>query len=623
MGWMMEKSTNLLLVASVGATFLLINGCTSTKIGSEQYHFSDGPDQHSIQLASAEFETPSTSIEPEHTIQPLSVAPFSLDDQTSIEYWNVTLDETIQIALANSVVLRDLGARIIQTPALVDTIYQPSIRKTDPRFGVEAALSEFDAEFASSVFYERNDRALNNSFLGGGTNFFFQDLWRIQAELRKRAATGTQFSLRHNIVDDLNNAPANIFGTDGFIKAHAWDWNIEAEARHPLLRGGGVEYNRIAGPSETPGVANGVLIACVNANISAIDFQLALRDYLSNVENAYWDLVFAYRDLDVRKKARDDSLATWQEIKKRNEQGIAGANAAKVAQAAEQYYRFLQEVEDALNGRLVERTRDFNGSTGGTFLGAGGVYVSERRLRNIIGLPISDGRLIRPVTEPLKSKIVFDWQAMSSKSISQRPEATRQRLRIKRSNMQLIANRNFLYPKLDVVGRYRFRGLDDDLYSAKVPLAGSFVGSDRSEWQMGVEMSVPIGFRRAHSAVRNAQLDLARERALLEDLERQIIHDVSNAITETSRAYRSIETAWNRRVSAESQYNLLNNDVVQEVKGIDFNLVLDSERRVAEAKVAYNRALVSYSVALKNVQLETGSILEHYNIQLSESIVPD
>ncbi len=619
----MEKSTNLFLVANVSAMLLWINGCMSTYIGSEQVHFSDAPDQYSIQLASAEFEITSSSMEPDQKIQPLSVAPFSLDVQTSVEYWDVTLDETIQIALANSVILRDLGARILQSPALVDTIYQPSIRKTDPQFGVEAALSKFDAQFASSVFYEKNDRALNNSFLGGGTNFFVQDLWRIQAELRKRAVTGTQFSLRHNIIDDLNNSPANIFGTAGTFPGHAWDWNVEAEVRHPLLQGGGVQYNRIAGPNGTPGVANGVLIACVNANISAVDFQLALRDYLSNVENAYWDLVFAYRNLDVKKKARDDSLATWQEIKKRNEQGIAGADLAKVAQAAEQYYRFLQEVEDSLNGRLVERTRGFNGSTGGTFLGVGGVYVSERRLRNILGLPISDGRLIRPVTEPLKPKFVFDWEVMSSKSIAQRPEITRQRLRIKRSNMRLIANRNFLYPKLDVVGRYRFRGLDDNLYGTRVPFAGSFVGSDRSEWQMGMEMSVPIGFRQAHSAVRNAKLDLARERALLRDLERQIIHDVSNAITETSRAYRSIETAWNRRVSAESQFILLKSDVVQEVKGIDFNLVLDSERRLAEAKVAYNRALVSYAVALKNVQMETGAILEHCNIQLTEPIALD
>jgi hypothetical protein len=617
----MGKSTYMLFVASASVSLFWISGCTSTKIGSEPYHFSSESDQNAIQLASAEFDASNSPTLSEPTNHPLLTTPFSLDDQNSVEYWNVTLDETIQMALANSAVLRDLGARIIQSPELVDTIYQPAIRKTDPQFGVEAALSEFDAQLAAGLFYERNDRALNNSFLGGGTNFFFQDLWRMRSELRKRAATGTQFSLRHNVEDNLNNAPANIFGTAGLINAHAWDWNLEAEVRHPLLQGGGVAFNRIAGPSKTPGVINGVLIARVNADISAVDFQLALRDYLSNVENAYWDLVFAYRDLEVKKTARDDSLATWQELKKRNELDVAGANADKVAQAAEQYYRFQQEVEDALSGRLIERTRDFNGSTGGTFLGAGGIYVSERRLRNIVGLPISDGRLIRPITEPTKAKIVFDWEAMSAKSLDSRSEIIRQRMRIKRSNMQLIASRNFLYPTLDAVGRYRFRGLGNSLYGKRVPgPSGALVDSDKSEWQVGMEMSLPIGFRRAHSGVRNAQLDIARERALLENLERQIIHDVSNAITETSRSYRSIETTWNRLTAAKRQFDLLKSYVVQEVKGIDFNLVLDAERRLAEARVAYNRALISYTVALKNVHLETGSIMEHSNIQLTESI---
>src|SRR4051812_11648543 len=51
-------------------------------------------------------------------------APFALDsDSATVAYWDLTLDEAIQIALANSTVLRDLGARIIQTPQATPTIY--------------------------------------------------------------------------------------------------------------------------------------------------------------------------------------------------------------------------------------------------------------------------------------------------------------------------------------------------------------------------------------------------------------------------------------------------------------------------------------------------------------------
>ncbi|HJQ80129.1 MAG TPA: TolC family protein, partial [Lacipirellulaceae bacterium] len=391
--------------------------------------------------------------------------PFALDtDSSTIAYWDFTLDQAIQTALSNSTVMRDLGARIIQAPELTPTIYNPSLQATDPRFGPEAALSAFDAQLYSRAFFEKNDRVLNNTFLGGGTNFFRQDLWRIEQELSKRAATGTQFFLRHYIEDDFNNSPSNIFGSRGQINTHAWTWNTEAEIRQPLLQGAGVEFNRIAGPDAIPGVYNGVLIARVNTEISAADFQLALRDFLSNVENAYWDLVYAYRDLEVRKNVRDRSLQTWQRLQGRYQEGAPDAELDKVAQAAEQYYRFSQDVETSLSGRLVEGTRDFNGSTGGTFQGIGGIYVAERRLRLIMGLPINDGRLIRPVTEPVTANVVLNWDQLATTSLSQRTELAQQRSRIRRRSLELRASENFVKPDLDVVGRYRRRGFGDNLY---------------------------------------------------------------------------------------------------------------------------------------------------------------
>ena len=493
--------------------------------------------------------------------------PFALDtDSAEVVYWDLSLDQAIQMALANSTVLRDLGARIIQAPNLVPTLYGPSIQATDPRFGEEAALSAFDAQFTTGAFWEKNDQVLNNTLLGGGTNFFLQDLWRIESELKKRAATGTQFSLRHNVYDDYNNAPSNIFGSAGLINNHAWTWNVEAEIRQPLLQGAGVDFNRIAGPDATPGVINGVVIARINTEISAADFQLALRDYLSNVENAYWELVFAYRDLEVKKTARDRALVTWQQLQKLSEEGVAGAEVDKVAQAAEQYFRFTQEVETALSGRLLDGTRDFNGSTGGTFQGTGGVYVAERRLRLIMGIPINDGRLIRPATEPVPANVVMAWDQVAATSLAQRTELKQQRLRIRRRNLELFASENFLKPDLDVVGRYRRRGFGDHLYDPRftIPTPLQDVDAGTNEWQIGMELNLPLGFRQAHVGVRNAQLAVARERALLEEMERQIVHDVSNAVAEKVRTYQLVQTAYNRRTSALKQYDVLSNVAVRE-----------------------------------------------------------
>lgn len=605
---------------------VLLSGC----VGPQQFA------QQSAESTPASAEVPSeielasyqscgNGLEPCEVEIPLvsSPPPFDLDSDTAaIAYWDLALEDAIQYALAHSTVLREVGAHLLRAPELAPTIYNPSLRATDARFGEEAALAAFDAQFSSRLFYEKNDRALNNSLLGGGTNFFLQDLWRYQTELSKHTATGTQLAVRHNIDDDLNNAPRNIYGTQGDIHAHAWTWNVEAEVRHPLLQGGGSDFVRYAGPNAVPGEIHGVLIARVNTSISAAEFQIALRNYLSNVENAYWELVFAYRDLEAKKSARDRGLATWRRLKELKKSGLAGAEDDKVAQAEEQYYRFQQEVETALGGRLADGTRAYNGSTGGSFQGVGGVYVAERRLRLIMGAPVTDGRLIRPSTEPHTGEFVFDWNELASNALGRRTELLQQRLRIKRRRMELAASQNFLLPQLDVVGRYRRRGLGDHLYDPKAPIATSGPSTDTGtdEWQFGVELNVPLGYRRAHAGVRNAELALARERAVLADLERQVVHDVSNAVAEQARLQRVIQTAFNRRSAAQRQFDVLNSEVVQRSargRRIDFNLLLDSERRLADAEIAYHRATVEYAVALKNVNLESENMLAYCNIEIA------
>ncbi len=89
---------------------------------------------------------------------------------------------------------------------------------------------------------------------------------------------------------------------------------MQASFRQPWLQGGGAEFTRIYGPPNVPGVfsgvpgfANGVMVARINTDISLTDFEAGLRDLVSNVENAYWDLYFAYRDLDAKIAARDSA----------------------------------------------------------------------------------------------------------------------------------------------------------------------------------------------------------------------------------------------------------------------------------------------------------------------------
>ena len=147
------------------------------------------------------------------------------------------------------------------------------------------------------------------------------------------------------------------------------------------------------------------------------------------------------------------------------------------------------------------------------------------------------------------------------------------------------------------------------------------VSGNFQEWQSGIEMTFPIGFRRAYAAVRNAELRVARERELLYEQERAVVYDLSNAISEVERAYSLVETNHNRRSAAAEQVAAVRTAFEADKASLDS--LLDAQRRQSDADSAYYRSLVEYQLAVKNVQLEKGTLLDYNQITLNEGPWPD
>ncbi len=98
----------------------------------------------------------------------------------------------------------------------------------------------------------------------------------------------------------------------------------------------------------------------------------------------YWQLYAAYHEWQARTDALLAARRTYEIVRARHEARMAGAEADKEAQARYQCLVYEELVGEALNGsdRLP------------------GVFESERRLRKLIGLTPTDGRLMRPNDEP-------------------------------------------------------------------------------------------------------------------------------------------------------------------------------------------------------------------------------
>ncbi len=380
--------------------------------------------------------------------------PLTLDNPDPNKIWELSLEEAMKIALENSKVFRDLGGAVqgqgplaeqvsdslLRAPESVTTNYSPALAESDARFGVEAALAAYDAQFTASMDWERHDTPLNVNTGNPTVAPFFtdirlEDVGNFQAAIQKTYVTGGTWSLTNNIDYLKSNSPIQLFPS-------AYTLNFEAKVVQPLLQGAGVQFNEIAGTQSIPGFYNGVRIARLRSDIALADFEAHVRNLVNDVENAYWELYLAYRRLDTAVAGRDRALADLAAGPYQVRHGGQGRRAPRRRPApSSSTSSYAAAAEEALNG----------------------LYQTENTMRQRMGLATADGRLIRPSDEPTTAKISFDWHESLTEALCRSVELRQQKWRIKQKELELIASKNFLLPKLDGVALYRWVGLGNTL----------------------------------------------------------------------------------------------------------------------------------------------------------------
>ncbi len=579
----------------VSILFVLAGGVVGCHYGREDFRFP------AHQTESGPYQSYATQVEYPDVATVLddelasSGPPRATDNPRDQKVRNLTLSEAVRMALSHGEILRNLGGTVVSSPAGTRTMFDPALVESDPRASVEAALSAFDAQFSSSLFWNKIDRGINQTFSG----LFLPVAQQLQsnyvAELSKTTATGAKFAVRHHI--DYNRA---LIANPSLRFPSVWQLDYEAEYRQPLLQGAGVQFNRIAGPNSSAGAMNGVLLARIDSDISLADFESGVIQLISDVEDAYWDLYFGYRDLEAMIAGRDSALVTWRNIAERLRIGLRGGTPENEAQLRSQYFSFQAAVENATST----------------------LYAREGHLRYLLGLPPNGPELLRPATEPTTAKIIFDWQQILNEACLRRVELRREKWRVKRTELELVAARNFIKPRLDAVALYRWRGIGDDWIHAGRGATGfesayqNLTSGRFQEWQLGVQLNMPIGFRREFTALRNAELRLARERAILKEQEFRISHDLSDALRGMERAFQLMKTNLNRRVAAAREVDALRARF--DVGFEELDVLLQAEKRLADADSAYYRAQVDYVLAVKDVHRAKGTLLQYDQVTLTE-----
>lgn len=510
-----------------------------------------------------------------------------------------SLTEAINTALTQNKIIETsalggVGSKgVLANPAGVASVYDPAIQSSGVLFGrrsVESALSDFDATFTSSLSHSRADLQ-GRTLIGDGSSTTFT------SSLSKQFATGGSIRLKHDWTHSVDpvtgtgipGATPNFYGTLG------------AQIRQPLLAGSGVEYTRIAGPinpnlGPITGVSQGVVIARINQDVSIANFEVSVRDALRDIENAYWDLYLSYRTYDTSVVAHQSAFQTWRESQDRLEVGVL--KPADELQARDRLYETKAQVETNLNT----------------------LFKAESELRRLVGLPMNDATVLRPVDEPAMAEFVPDWHSCLTEALTYRVELRRQKWNIKGLQLQLQAARSLVRPRLDFFAGYDVHGVGEKLLSESDSPFRSAVGSMTNQninsWNAGLALSVPLGYRFTRSQVRNLELQVAKANAVLASQEKNIAHDITTSIQDVTSAYTAAQSNHKRLNAAAERVKLLQAE--RDVGTLTLDLVLRAQTSLADAESAYYQQMVAYNKAITSLHLAKGTLLDNNGVVLAE-----
>lgn len=574
-----------------------------------------------------------------------ALEPLTLDNQ-KYEFLDLTLEECVSYALVNSKLIRtipgtqrqnvDIAANILSTPSQQQSsVYDPAIAATTtspqqiavdqngnrvlPRGaaranqtgGVEDALSEFDAQFSAFFSYNNTDRARNvgenNPF--NPTPFRGRDSTG-QMALSKRMATGGVVSARSQSIYSYNNIE-----TSGPGRAVPSDYTqiLEFQVQHPLLRGRGTSVNRIP-----------VVLARINEDLSLVDFEERVRNLVRDVEFAYWDLYQSYWNVENARIARDSAAKAYHIAYEKLQKGAAGTTEA---QAKYTYHDFQAQLDAALAG-------------GAALGGDPGLFGREQTLRILMGWASSDGRLVRPSDKPAIGMAQFDFDGSINEMLSRSVDLRRQRWIIKQRELELLSAKNQMLANVDLSFIYRYVGVGSSLLdqggngpfppeprTTPSPSAWEeLLGGDFQEAAVRLDfLPNPIGARRASNDVRNKQLTLARDHALLEEKEIAATHRISQVLRELNSNYIQMTEQLAALSAADRWVKLYQEKFNAGESGSEqiMDLLLRAQQSRANAGRNYARALAEYNKSIVEVHMLKGSLLEYNNISLEEGLWPE
>ena len=466
--------------------------------------------------------------------------------------------------------------------------------------GLGPIISSFDPIISGTLQFDRGHSVATNAFTG--------------APILSQGSTTGNFNYQQgfqwgtNMLIGFNNSR---LGSNSSFNTYSPSLNSSFQFRltQHLLQGFGFNANNRL-----------IRITKNNREITDVAFRLQIITTVDQIENLYWNLVFAYENVRVAQ----ESLAFAQKTLSDNQKQVQIGSLAPI------------EVVRAQNTVAADQQSLIQAQTN--------LDLQQLLMKNALSRTLQDPTLASAEVIPTTTMALPDQEPvvptedLINEALQHRAELAENRIDLANRDISKKAIKNALLPSLDLFAYYGGSGLGGTqnplnlasngckgfgCVASPVPSVGysdtldQLVNSTASDKGVGVTLTIPIRNRSAQALSVRSQLEYRQSQMRLQQLENQVRIEVRNAQFSVTQNRAAVQ-------SAQAAVELAKQSLDAEQKKFNLGaststLVLQNQSGLATAESNLVSAMAAYEKAQVELDRATGLLIEHAGIDMGDA----
>jgi outer membrane protein len=475
--------------------------------------------------------------------------------------------------------------------------------------GIGSTITSFDPVLTSTLQLDKNDSESVSVF--SPVPVVGQNTYTANFAYTQGFQWGTSVTAGFNNSHITTNNPTNLLTPE-------LSSNFQFKITQNLLQGFGSLPNM-----------RFIRIAKNNREISDVAFRLQIITTVDQIEDMYWDLVYAYENVKVQQEALTYAQKALTDTKQQAQVGTVPP--IQVASAQSTVSTDEQNLILAQNNLELEK-----------------LLVKNALSRSIEDPVLAEADIIPTSTMQIpQEEAVVPAQDLINQALGHRAELAESRIDLNSRDLSGKAVRNAMLPTLDAFAYYGGSGVGGNVNPVLMPptcnpavstcfssttapppftnggpvgyggTLNQLVNSTAPDKGVGLTLNIPLRNREAQANQVRAELEYRQAQVRLHQLENQVRIEVRNAQFDVKQNRASVQAAqyavdFSRQTLDADQQKLKVGLTTTTAILQDASVLTTSESNLVSAKAAYEKSRVELDRA-------TGLLLDHSGIDIADA----